>query len=196
MKSSPTIFLDTMIFRYAASIKLVQSAKSKSATMRSPGGISETIRLLVYANDITEPNLDLNINEERRAIRKIADLARDGNAQLCYSHEVNLELLFQPEVDLARGRMFGVACSIVHSPLLRKRPEEFDESDMSRYPFRFWDSGQSGGALDILSEVANEFFRLPVGCFISRCHFRSLILGLRAAQKISLSAAKIMAPYL
>lgn len=196
--SSPSkIFVDTAIFRYAASIKLVQEAKLKPAVVTSKDGESRRISVLFYDNFVKENRIDDELLKvEVVAIRKIAEAASDGQILLCYSHEVNLELLFQPEVDLVEGRMHGAPCRIVHSPLLKMPPENFSEADKTEYPFSFWGKNCSSTEGDVFEEIKNEFFRLPIGCFAARLNFRSFVIGVRGAHHLKLNASNLLHPYL
>ena len=194
---NPRIFVDTAIIRYAASVKLVQSAKLEKGTITSKNGESRGATFLVYKNEVKEPNKsDISLEREISAIRKIAELALNGKIGLFYSHEVNLELLFQPEVDLAFGRMMGAPCHIVHSPLLKMTPENFNESDESEFPFKFWGSDTANDDSNVYEKIKNEFFRLPVGGFHSRLKFKSGIIGLRETHGLNVNASRFMFPFL
>ncbi|NOS89804.1 MAG: hypothetical protein HOP34_14920 [Methylococcaceae bacterium] len=197
MRNKPKIFVDTAIFRYAASVKLVQSAKLQAGTITSKCGERRDATFLVYENEVKEiEEADICLEREKVAIKKIADLACCGSIDLVYSHEVNLELLFQPEVDLAIGRMMGSPCHIIHSPLLKVTQENFNGNDTSEFPFKFWGNDKASAESTIYEKVENEFFRLPVGCFHSRLNFRSGIVGLRETQGLKVNASKLMHPFL
>lgn len=197
MKSTPKVFIDTAIFRYATSIKLIQTAKLKDGTITSKDGETKNVTFLVYENIIKDHvHSDENLEMEKAAIRKIAELSINEKVSLCYSHEVNLELLFQPEIDLVGGRIHGAPCHIVHSPLLKADSDNFHENDQSEYPFSFWDHNLYTDTNDIYERVKNEFFRLPINCFISRLNFKSTIAGLRETDLLEANASKLMYQFL
>lgn len=197
MRNKPKIFVDTAIFRYAASVKLVQSAKLQAGTITSKGGERRDATFLSYENEVKKvKEADICLEREKVAIKKIANLACCGNIDLVYSHEVNLELLFQPEVDLAIGRMMGAPCRIIHSPLLKVTQENFNGNDTSEFPFKFWGNDKASAESTIYEKVENEFFRLPVGCFHSRLNFKSVIVGLRETQGLKVNASKLIHPFL
>jgi hypothetical protein len=197
MCNKPKIFVDTVIFRYAASVKLVQSAKLQAGTITSKSGERRDATFLVYEHEAKEiKKANICLEGEKIAIKKIADLACSGSIDLVYSHEVNLELLFQPEVDLANGRMMGAPCRIIHSPLLKVTQKNFNQNDTSEFPFKFWGNDKASAESNIYEKIENEFFRLPVGCFHSRLNFRSGIVGLRETQDLEVNASKLMRPFL
>lgn len=197
MKNNPVIFVDAAVFRYATDVRLERSARLVEGIVVAKNGDCREEMFLVYESCVREiEGADVCLEKEKSAVKEIAELARKGDVTLVYSHEINLELLFQPDVDLMSGRMFGAPCHMIHSPLLKIAPDRFQENDKSEFPFGFWSCDKEISAEDVYGKIKNEFFRIPLGCFCSRLNFRSFIVGLRETHAVKVNASELVAPFL
>ncbi len=114
------VFVDTMIFRYAAEVKVMYSARTVQGSIRSPSGHERTAQFILHETRIKEPRKpDTKLEGKIGDLEAMADLAKKGVFDLVYSHEVDLELLFQPLVDIYPGRLFGATVTRISSPLVK-----------------------------------------------------------------------------
>lgn len=196
------VFVDTMIFRYAAGIKVAYSARTILGSIKSPNGYERIAQFVLHETNIKEPRkADAALEQEISHLKPIADLAKDGVFDLVYSHEVDLELLFQPLVDVYPGRLFGVPVTRISSPLIKPYvlPEGSDSMSEIRMPYsvindhEFCHIFREGSDAD---EILRKFLvLLPEGHFVHQLDFRRLLSELRESRQIP-NAASLLLPLL
>ncbi|AZZ92929.1 hypothetical protein EUZ85_20230 [Hahella sp. KA22] len=179
------VFVDTMVFRYASSVKVSTHAKKSEGYIIQPTGEKRSATFMMVNNDVIPSSERQDIQSELEAIKAISDLAKDGQLTLCYSHEVNLELCCQPLVDIAIGRFHGAPCEIVHSPLLKVGKTDFAKDDDNLYPLKIYpDQVRTISAFDIDSETSSEkleefmreaLLRIPINSFLHHMDFKNTI---------------------
>lgn len=185
------IFVDTMIFNYAAKSKLECRAITKPGTLKTKNGDIRNITVTTFntntraSKPINSEKLSLEINE----IVTIAGMAASGQVDLVYSHEVNLELLFQPAIDIYPGRFFGAPISLTHSPLisLEAMPNTNSHSNHEPHLYIHQPSEQYynfRSAIHQSPENAEDILRdyllfLPVAGYGFHLDFRYLLAELR-----------------
>jgi predicted nucleic acid-binding protein len=201
------IFVDTNIFRYASEVKVIQKAKKSNGRIHSPDGEVKEATFVVYDSNIKPPKYQNQaLENEVSAIRRIADLASDGKIELLYSHEVNLELFFQPLVDIFPGRLHGAPCKLIHSPLLKGNASAFNSNDITPFPFKDYPvsryNKQNISIFNSIDQsVIEEFLRdnllsIPIKSFIQSHNFRHLVAVARETTGYVFNAAKLLFPLL
>ena len=200
-------FVDTAIFRYASRAKVRTYAKKSDAyiTKAATGEILPISMLRVDIEMKEIPNR-VDLEEDISAIRNIANLAIDKKILLCYSHEVNLELLCQPMVDVFPGRFHGAPSWMVHSPLLSVSREKFDAQDLTPnplkiYPTRKFDPRTFAIHKDTKTSVVQDFVRdellsTPLNSFMHGMGFINFIASIREITNYSANTPELIFPLL
>lgn len=196
------VFVDTMVFRYAAGVKVAYSARTILGPIRSSNGHERAAQFVVHETNVKEPKkADAALEREISHLKPIADLAKNGVFDLVYSHEVDLELLFQPLVDVYPGRLFGAPLTRISSPLIKPYalPEESDSMSIIRMPYSVINDHEFRhifrGRADA-EEILRKFLvLLPEGHFVHQSDFRHLLSELRESRQIP-NAASLLLPLL
>jgi hypothetical protein len=194
------VFVDTMIFRYAADVKVVYSATSVPGSIKSPDGAQRSVTLIMHETSVKEPNkVDAKLEREIGDLKTVADLANKGALDLVYSHEVDLELLFQPLVDIYPGRFFGAPITRISSPLNKPYflPEEDDLIAQIQLPYSVINDHEFRPVLRLHTDkekILRKFLALlPEGHFVHMQDFRKLLSELRETSSIP-NAASLLLP--
>jgi predicted nucleic acid-binding protein len=197
------LFLDTNVLSYAAGRKVHQKAEIVPSRLKKKDGKEQDITVIWHSN-IPRPPRDVDkLSEEITILKRIAHEAELGQAELCYSHEVNLELLFQPMIDVY-PRFFGAPYRIVDSPAdyrcgipqLEDEPVEHPIILSGPRRLRMYYEGlqhDPSAWKEILTEL---LFRLPVIAPILFFEFRLLVVDVVARRMKGLSAGDLLRPHL
>lgn len=130
---------------------------------------------------------DRQLRAEIGALLAIAELAKGDEVALVYSYEVELELLFQPSVDVLPGRLYGAPLERIASPLLPDGARSAQDRDSEPKTFIHTPSADFAKYSQLLrnhpdkiDEILREaLFRLPVGQFAYQLDFRYLLAQAR-----------------
>lgn len=200
------VFVDTMVFRYASSVKVSTHAKRSEGYITKPTGEKRSATFMMVNNDVV-PSFDRpDIQSEVEAIKAISDLAKDGQLTLCYSHEVNLELCCQPLIDIAIGRFHGAPCELVHSPLLKVSKTDFSRDDDNLYPLKIYpEQFNTISASDINSETGGEkleefmretLLKIPINSFLHHMDFKTTIAIIKEVSRYNTNVPVLLYPLL
>ncbi|MGI0116326.1 hypothetical protein [Zooshikella sp. RANM57] len=201
------VFVDTMCFQYAASVKVINSTRCEKGVVCSSSGEKNDTEIIITEINILEKkaNFELGISRDIEAINSIATNAKLGSVSLCYSHEVNLELLCQPAVDLAVGRLHGAPIKIIHSPLLKRAKKNFDSNDSEIYPLKIYprnivnNSRREFGHLsedEIDKIMRDEIFKTPINSFRYGLEIKRLISFFKNKYNYCANTPKLFYPLL
>ncbi|KAB2325541.1 hypothetical protein F8A86_00550 [Betaproteobacteria bacterium SCN1] len=193
--------MDTMIFRYAAEVKVSYAAKTVMGYVKSPNYPEEKSKFIIHESRIkARRKTDAALESEMGYIKLIADHASKKTLELVYSHEVDLELLFQPLVDYYPGRLYGAPLSRMQSPLQKPYQLNDVEGPLSniQQPYSVMNDWEFRHVLSLphLEDVLRRFLLLlPEGGFLYQLDFRHLLAELRESETIP-NAASLLMPLL
>lgn len=195
-----------MIIGYATETKIGHFARSGPGTIKSVDGTERSMTIVTYDTNIRQPKqVGSKLEREIQKLKTVAKYANAGVIDLVYSHEVDLELLFQPLIDVPPGRFFGAPCTRIPSPLIRNDAFPNGDSDDKATPqltvhhpsveyMRYRSAIQKHP--DKMEDILREFLLfLPVGNFGYWLDYRYLLTELRETFSIP-NAAKLMLPIL
>ena len=197
------VFVDTMIFGYATATKIDQVTDRALGTIKKSSGEERQAIFSIHDYRPRSPKrVDNSLAKEIKEIKTIASLATQGAIDLVYSHEVDLELIFQPLIDVMPGRFFGAPCRLIRSPLMRVNALPDRDSDESSHTFIHHPSKRYEkyrAALqkypDRFEDILREFLLfLPVGNVFYQLDFRHLLIEF--IDPNSVNAALLMLPML
>jgi len=199
------VFVDTMILGYATHTKINQVCDREPGIIKKPSG--EQRQAMFSKHDIRPrppKQVDDSLAEEIKELNKIASLATQGAIDIVYSHEVDLELIFEPLIDVMPGRLFGAPCRLIRSPLVRadalpnRNGEELIRAFIHR-PSTAYEKYRV--ALqedpDRFEDILREFLLfLPIGNISYQLDFRYLWIEFRKDFPDRVNAALLMLPML
>lgn len=194
------VFLDTNIISCATAEKVALHPEIREGKHCSAGKPDRDITI-VTQSWTRRPARDAN-SEEVRLLRDVAKAATNAVVGLCWSHEVQLELLFQPRIVSffhdAAVRLELVPTAIDYrNPLWPRFQEGAPGAYMSPSPVLKGFTIALGERPDTAAELVRQFLlRLPDNSPILHHEFRMFHSGARAAHEVPLNAASVLFPLL
>lgn len=198
--SAPLVFLDTNALSSATNSKVQQRVDLTPGKLTpADGGPCKDITIAKHSNHPRPPK---GAGTEEPLMREVAEAALSGKIRACTSHEVQLELLFQPFLN---SPFFRAPIRIVPSPF-DYRPAGFQRFPDRPAPPAFLNTGthefhqyeqmlrarpQESGRL-----VADFLLRLPDNDARLHFDFRTFWNDARAPSQARLNAAKFLLPHL
>ncbi|MCP5024363.1 MAG: type II toxin-antitoxin system VapC family toxin [bacterium] len=198
--NAPLVFLDTNAFSSATESKVQQRADLIPGKLTpADGGPSKDITIVKHSN---HPRPRKSAGTEEPLMRYMAEAARSGKLRACISHEVTLELLFQPQIPT---QFYRAPVHRVPSPR-DYRPAGFhrfpDRNDFGAFlmtgtqEFHQYEQLLRARPQEASRLVEDFLLRLPDRGFLLHHDFRTFWNGARAPSKVRLSAAEFLLPHL
>ncbi len=200
------VFADTNIFRHAAEVKILNRLYITEGAINRKNKTEEECKISFMTTQSKKPNIPDSLKPEVAAIEQLSDISKSGLFQFFYSHEVNLELSFQPLVDIPPGRLYGANCKLVHSPILKVDKADFDPNSKETYPLKIYPSSRietNNFQYDTetdhlkLEELTRDLlFKIPINSFKDILGFKASITSIKGHTGFEPNASRLFYPLL